>query len=114
MFGDYSYDVGNLVQLVRGGKAYTVKWRGYIKIPNAYGIAGRISVYYLVTGTGTTTMRMSCTALGAGSNKKAPAARTTGASESGTFARPLLLADVLDWKTRGEDSKKVSSSKLSY
>jgi hypothetical protein len=50
MFGYYKYDVGNVVQLVRGGKAYTVKWRGYLEVPNPHGGIGRVSVYRLDNG----------------------------------------------------------------
>jgi hypothetical protein len=50
MFGDYTYDVGNLVQLVRGGKVWTVVWRGQLKLRNASGTVGRVNIYCLDNG----------------------------------------------------------------
>jgi hypothetical protein len=45
----YEYDVGNLVQLVRGGKVWMVKWRSYILVRRS-GIWVREPVYRLDNG----------------------------------------------------------------
>ena len=47
MFGEYSYSVGNIVQLVRDGKAWVVVWRGQVKVPHPMGGTVRANVYRL-------------------------------------------------------------------
>jgi hypothetical protein len=49
MFGQ-SFDVGNLVQLVRGGPIITVIWRGYILVTPPEGLRYRETVYRLDNG----------------------------------------------------------------
>jgi hypothetical protein len=47
MFGDHSYDVGDLVQLVHGGKVWTETWLSKLKVRGGAGIMSRVNVYRL-------------------------------------------------------------------
>jgi hypothetical protein len=50
MFSFYQFDVGNLVQLVRGGAIYTVTWWGYLLLTDPGGQRYREAVYRLDNG----------------------------------------------------------------
>lgn len=50
MFGEYSYSVGNLVQLVQYGPTYTITWCGYILVRGSDGLRYREGVYRLDNG----------------------------------------------------------------
>jgi hypothetical protein len=47
MFNEPRYNVGNAVQLVRGGQAYAVTWRGQMLVQHANGRWYREWVYQI-------------------------------------------------------------------
>jgi hypothetical protein len=50
LLGGYSFAVGNVVQLVKGGPAHVVIWRGQLEVRNARGLVQRGNVYRLDDG----------------------------------------------------------------
>jgi hypothetical protein len=47
LIGGYCFNVGNVVQLVQGGPAHVVIWRGQLEVRDARGQVWRSNVYRL-------------------------------------------------------------------
>jgi hypothetical protein len=49
-YGEFQFDVGNLVQLAGGTRVYTVRWRGWLIEKQSSGANMRQAVYVLDDG----------------------------------------------------------------
>jgi hypothetical protein len=50
MFDSFLYNIGNVVQLVKGGPAWQVQWRGQLTVRGTNGQLQRANVYRLDNG----------------------------------------------------------------